>query len=36
MDLRGIRFEVVDWIHLVQDRDLWRALVNTLMNLPDP
>jgi hypothetical protein len=23
----------VDWIHLGQDRDQWRILMNTLMNL---
>jgi hypothetical protein len=23
----------VDWIDLAQDRDRWRALVNTIMNL---
>jgi hypothetical protein len=23
----------VDWIQLAQDRDRWRALVNTMMNL---
>jgi hypothetical protein len=23
----------VDWIHLAQDRDWWRALMNTVMNL---
>jgi hypothetical protein len=33
MDLREIAFGDVDWIHLAQDRDRWRALVNTVMNL---
>jgi hypothetical protein len=32
MGLRGIRWEGVDWIHLVQDRDQWWALVYTVMN----
>jgi hypothetical protein len=32
MDLRGIRWEGVDWIHLVLDRDQWWALVFTVMN----
>jgi len=27
MDLREIEWEVVDWIHLGQDRYQWRALV---------
>jgi hypothetical protein len=33
MDFREIRWEVLDLIHLAQDRGLWRALVNTVMNL---
>jgi hypothetical protein len=36
MDLREIGFGDVDWINLVQDRDRWRALVNTVMNLRVP
>jgi hypothetical protein len=34
--LREIGFGDVDWIHLAQDRDRWRALVNTVMNLRVP
>jgi hypothetical protein len=30
MDLREIRWESMDWIELAQDRDQWRALVNTV------
>jgi hypothetical protein len=33
MDLREIGWEVVDWIHLAQDRDQWRVVVNNVMNL---
>jgi hypothetical protein len=36
MDLREIGFRDVDWIHLAWDRDMWRALVNTVMNLLVP
>jgi hypothetical protein len=34
--LREIGFGDVDWIHWAQDRDRWRALVNTVMNLRVP
>jgi hypothetical protein len=33
MDLREIGWGSVDWIQMDQDRDLWRALVNTVMNI---
>jgi hypothetical protein len=36
MDLREKGLEGLNWIHLTQDRDRWRALVNTVMNLRDP
>jgi hypothetical protein len=36
MDLREIGFGDVDWIHLAQDRDRWRVIVNTVMNLRVP
>jgi hypothetical protein len=36
MDLREIGFGDVDWTQLAQDRDMWRALVNTVMNLRVP
>jgi hypothetical protein len=32
MDLREIGWDGMDWINLAQDRDQWRALVNTVMN----
>jgi hypothetical protein len=36
MDLVNIGFCGMDWIEHVQDRDHWRALVNTVMNLRVP
>jgi hypothetical protein len=34
--LREIEWGVMDWIDVAQDRDQWRALVNTVMNLRVP
>jgi hypothetical protein len=36
MDLREIERDDVDWIDLAQDRDQWRTLVNTVMDLRVP
>jgi hypothetical protein len=36
MDFREIGCGGVDWIDQAQDRDQWRALVNTIMNLQVP
>jgi hypothetical protein len=36
MDPREIGWDGMDWIELAQDRDQWRALVNTVMNLRVP
>jgi hypothetical protein len=33
MDLREIGLDGIDWIDLAHDRDQWRALVNTVMDL---
>jgi hypothetical protein len=33
MDLREIGWGGMDWMDQAQDRDQWRALVNTVMNL---
>jgi hypothetical protein len=36
MDLRERGWEDLDWIHLAQNRDKWRTLVNTIMDLRVP
>jgi hypothetical protein len=36
MDLREIGWNGVDWMDMAQDRDQWRALVDTVLNLRVP
>jgi hypothetical protein len=33
MNLKEVGWECAYWIHLAQDRDMWRDLVNTAMKL---
>jgi hypothetical protein len=33
MDLEEVDWTVVDWIYLVEDRENWRAVVSTAMNI---
>jgi hypothetical protein len=35
IELKEIRYESVDWIHLDQDRNQWWALANTVMCNPE-
>jgi hypothetical protein len=32
IDPKEIGWSDIDWIHLAEDRDQWRAVVNTVMN----
>jgi hypothetical protein len=36
MDRREMAWGGLDWIRVTQDRDQWRALVNTIMKLQVP
>jgi hypothetical protein len=36
INLREIGWDGMDWIELAQDKNKWRALVNTVMNLRVP
>jgi len=33
MDIREVGWEIVDWMHMSQERDQWQALMNMVMNL---
>jgi hypothetical protein len=33
MDVSEVGWEIVDWMHLAQERDQWRVLVNMVMNI---
>jgi hypothetical protein len=36
MNLREVRWKGMDWVCMAQDRDQWRTVVNTVMNLRVP
>jgi hypothetical protein len=36
MYLAEIGLEGVDWMHLIEDRDWWKALLNMVMDLQVP
>ena len=36
LDIQEMGCECMDWIDLAQDREMWRALVNAVMNLRVP
>jgi hypothetical protein len=36
MDPREREWEIVDWMHLAQNRDQWQFLMNTVVNIRIP
>ena len=36
MDIQEVRWEGMDWMDLVQEKERWRAVVKAVMNLRAP
>jgi hypothetical protein len=36
IELKEIEWNGMDWIHLAEDSNQWRIIVNTVMNFPVP
>jgi hypothetical protein len=36
LEIQKMEWRGMDWIDLAQDRDMWQALVNTVINLRVP
>jgi hypothetical protein len=36
MYIQEVRWEGMDWMDLVQEKERWRAVVKAVMNLRDP
>ena len=36
MDIYEVGFQVIDWLELAQNRGMWWAFVNTVMNILVP
>ena len=36
LKVKAIGWEVVNWVHLSHDADVWRAVVRTVVNLQIP
>jgi hypothetical protein len=36
IDIQEVGFEAMDWINLTQDKDQWRSVIKTVMDLGAP